>query len=172
MAVFTQGGRVALAKALLDMTFFLAVGQGDPAWDGVPPPSTPEEQAALDAAMSVLTGLEDVVGVTRTRDKYFVAPDPAGPILMADGARYSQSAEATQFVYVRFQLDLADADGTTLREAGIYIDTVLDGAVPGGQTYIPLAQVTSLGTLIEIDRFAPIIRDGSIGQTFSFILTT
>ncbi|ABS14213.1 hypothetical protein I6H96_02405 [Brucella anthropi] len=172
MAVFTQGGRVALAKALLDMTFFLAIGQGDPAWDSVPPPATPEEQAALDAAMSVLVGLDEFVGVTRTRDKYFVAPDPDGAILMADGARYSQSSEATQFVYVRFQLDLADASGTTLREAGIYINTVLDSAVPGGQTYIPASQITQLGSMIEVDRFAPIIRDGSIGQTFSFILTT
>ncbi|OEI84477.1 hypothetical protein GRI33_06985 [Brucella sp. BO3] len=172
MAVFTQGGRIVLAQSLYDMTFFLAVGQGDATWDSVPPPATPAEQAAQDAALSGLTDLADIVGVTSVRDKYFVAPDPTGSIAMADGARYKKSDTPTAHLFVSFQLDLADAQGTTLRETGIFVGTKLATSVPAGQTYIPKANVTSFGTMIETDRFPPIIRDGSIGQSFNYIVTT
>lgn len=171
MAVFTQDGRVALAKALYDMTLFLAVGEGLPAWDDQPRPSTPEEQAAQDAAWSVLFKLESPVGVTRTRDKFFVVPDPDGDIVMADGAKFSQSAEPTGFVFLRFQLDLDDASSNTLRETGMFVETKLSEGVPGGQMFIPIADVVDLGKMIEVDRFSPIVRDGSIGQTFTFIMT-
>lgn len=171
MAVFTQDGRVALAKALYDMTLFLAVGEGLSEWDDQPRPTTPEEQAAQDAAWSVLSNLESPVGVTRTRDKYFVVPDADGDIVMADGAKFSQSTEPTGFVFLRFQLDLDDASSNTLRETGIFVGTKLDEGVPGGQMFIPVADVVDLGKMIEVDRFSPIIRDGSIGQTFTFIMT-
>lgn len=171
MAVFTQGGRTVLAQALLNMTLFLAVGEGDPEWDNQPLPTTPEEQATRDAALSVLFDLVSKVGVTRTREKFFVKPDNAGTILMSDGAAYSQSETPTPYVFVRFQLDLPDAADTTLRETGIFVGTQLQGTVPAGQQYIPADNVVNFGTMIEVDRFAPIVRDGSIGQTFSFILT-
>lgn len=171
MAVFTQGGRVVLAQALYDVTMFLAVGEGDPAWDSEPQPTTPAEQEARDTALSVATDLVAKVGVTRIREKFFVKPDNAGTILMGDGSTYSQSDVPTAYLYVRFQLDLPDAAGRTLRETGVFVGTQLGGAVPAGQQYIPGADVVNFGTMIEVDRFAPIVRDGSIGQTFSFVLT-
>lgn len=171
MTVFTQDGRVALAKALYDMTLFLAVGEGLGEWDDQPRPTTPEEQAVQDAAWSLLTGLENAIGMTRTRDKFFVVPDPNGEIVMADGAKFSQSVEPTGFVFIRFQLDLDDASTNTLRETGMYVGTKLAESVPAGQMYTPVADVVDLGKMIEVDRFSPIIRDGSIGQTFTFVLT-
>ncbi|MEN5279486.1 hypothetical protein ABE527_21575, partial [Brucella sp. TWI432] len=66
---------------------------------------------------------------------------------------------------------LPDAADSTLRETGIFVGTQLAESVPAGQQYIAAANVVSFGKLIEVDRFAPIVRDGSIGQTFSFILT-
>lgn len=171
MAVFTQDGRVAMAKALYDMTLFLAVGEGLPEWDDQPRPTTPEEQAAQDAAWSSLSNLENTVGVTRTRDKYFVIPDPDGDIVMADGAKYSQSAEPTAHVFIRFQLDLNEASNNTLRENGLFVGTKLAESVPAGQMFIPLADLVDLGKMIEVDRFSPIVRDGSVGQTFPFIMT-
>lgn len=171
MAVFTQSGRVVLAQALFDMPLFLAMGEGDPEWDSLSPPTTPEEQAIRDAALTVLTDLVSKVGITRTREKFFVKPDNAGTILIGDGSAYSQSQTPTAYVFVRFQLDLPDAAETTLRETGVFVGTQPVGTVPAGQMYIPAADVTSFGTMIEVDRFAPIVRDGSIGQTFSFILT-
>lgn len=171
MAVFTQDGRIVVAQALFESTFFLAVGEGLPEWDDVPAPSTPEEQAARDAEWTVLTDLDNKVGLTRTRDKFFVTPDLEGDIAMADGARYSQSEEPTPYIFVRFQLDFADASGTTLRETGMFVGVEISETVPAGQMYIPLADVTTAGKMIEVDRFAPIVRDGSIGQTFTYVMT-
>lgn len=171
MAVFTQGGRIALAQAVLNMSLFLGVGEGNLAWDDIPRPTTPEEQAAQDAAWSVLADLEAKVGLTRTRDKYFVEPNPDGDIVMADGAKYSMAVEPTAFVYIRFQLDLNDAVGTTLRETGVFLDPQIDPSVPAGQMFIPSGDVLAFGRMLQVDRFAPIVRDGSIGQTFTYILT-
>lgn len=171
MAVFTQGGRIVLAQALLDMTLFLAVGEGDPEWDSQTLPTTPEELEQRNAELTVLSDLVSKVGVTRTREKFFVKPDSAGTILTGDGAAYSRSDTPTPHVFIRFQLDLPDAASTTLRETGILVGTELAVDVPAGLQYIPAADVVSFGTMIEVDRFAPIVRDGSIGQTFTYILT-
>ncbi|MBN9047463.1 MAG: hypothetical protein J0H18_17625 [Rhizobiales bacterium] len=171
MAVATQGARIQQAIALMNLTLFLAVGTGDPAWDSQPAPSTPEDQTAQDAAWSQLTDLTAKIGVTRVRDKSYVTPDDAGTILVGDGSRYSLSTDPTGYVYLCFQLDLSDASDTTLREAGIFVGTQLAASVPEGQMYIADADVADFGRLIEIDRFSPIVRDGSLSQSFSFILT-
>lgn len=171
MTVFTQDGRVVLAEALYNMTFFLALGEGLPAWDAIPRPTTPEEQAAQDAAWSVLKKPETPVGVTRTRDKFFVTPDPSGEIMMADGATFAQSATSTTFLFLRFQLDLNEASTNTLREAGILVGTKFAGSVLPSQMYVPVSDVTDMGRMVEADRFSPIVRDGTIGQTFTFVLT-
>ncbi|MEL4069596.1 hypothetical protein WKW50_05550 [Ochrobactrum sp. GPK 3] len=170
MAAFTQIGRIVLAEALLGMDMFLAVGIGDLAWDNEAPPSTPEEQAIRDAMLSGLTGLTDMVGLTRVRDKFFVKPDQNGTIPMSDGAVYAQSTEPTSMVYARFQLDLADAN-VTLRESGIFVGSQIAESVPAGQMYIPLADVVSVGRIIQADRYPAIVRDGSLSQTFSTVLT-
>ncbi|KAB0538197.1 hypothetical protein HNQ68_001974 [Pseudochrobactrum saccharolyticum] len=171
MPVFTQNGRVFLARALYDSVMFLAVGQGDAAWDNLPPPANAEEQMQLDAEMSAQTGLVAQVGVTRLREKYYVKPDPAGTIIMADGAAYSKSVDPTAHVFVRFQLDLSDAVGTTLREAGIMIGTAFAAGVPEGQMFMPNTEITNIGTMIQVDRFQPIVRDGSISQSLTFVIT-
>lgn len=171
MAVFTIGGRKALAQALLDMNLFLAVGVGDPAWDNETPPSTPEDIAVQDAQWATLTDLHDKIGIARIRDKFFVKPDVTGEIPMSDGSLYSPSDEPTSYVYLRYQLDLGDALGVTLRECGLYLGTQIDASVPVGQMYIPTSEVIDYGTLIQIDRFPAVVRDGSIAQIFSTILT-
>ena len=171
MAVFTQDGRVVLAQALYDLTFYLAVGEGLPEWDSIFPPTTPEEQALRDAEWTVLTDLENKVGLTRTRDKLYVTPDPAGEIIMADGAKYSKSVDPTPYIFCRFQLDLSDASENTLRETGIFVGVQINDAVPAGQMFIPVADILTPGKMVEVDRFAPIVRDGSIGQTFTYVLT-
>lgn len=160
MAVYTIGGRRVVASLLLAQDFFLAVGSGDPDWD-----TTPVAPTASD------TDLVAKVGVTRLRDIQFVTPDEAGVISMPDGAQFAVSQTPTRYVYLEFKLDLADASGFTLRENGIYHGTQLDGAVPGGQMFIPHADVVDYGTLMQVDRYNSIVRDGTLEQNFSFILT-
>lgn len=163
MAVFTLSGRNVLAQAILDMDLMLAVGAGDAGWD--------DAVGAGDAELAQLTSLTDLIGVTRIRDKSFVTPDASGTIPMTDGSLYSLSDVPTRYVYLRFQLDLADASGVTLRESGVYVGTELSSSVPSGQMYIPAADVAEIGTMMQVSRFAPIVRDGSLSQIFSTILT-
>lgn len=160
MAVFTMLGRVLAAELFMGETFFLAVGEGDANWDTNPVAPLPSETALLAP-----------VGVTRLRDQQFVTPDETGPISMADGSKWAVSGTPTRYVYLEFKLDLADAQPSTLRENGVYHGTELDAAVPAGQFYIPMADVTALGSLIHIDRYNSIIRDGTLEQSFSFIIT-
>lgn len=160
MAIWTIGGRETSAALMLGENFFLGVGEGDPAWDGAPVAPLTSDRA-----------LVAPVGVTRLRDIQFVTPDANGSISMADGAKFSVSANPTKFVYMYFLLGLSDADGFTLREDGIFHGTTLDGAVPGGDMYIPDASVTDYGTLMQVDRFNSIVRDGTLEQKFSFVIT-
>ncbi|PRD42332.1 hypothetical protein C5748_16170 [Phyllobacterium phragmitis] len=160
MAIFTLGGRKTLASLLKEVPVFLGVGSGDIAWDTVP-----AEPLATD------TALVAPVGVTRLREISFVAPDDAGDIIMADTSRFLRVDDPTRYLYLEFKLDLSDANGSTLRETGILVGVEIDPDVPAGQMYIPLADVAVTGTLIQVDRFNSIIRDGTLEQSFNFILT-
>src|SRR3954453_5496243 len=136
MAVYTIGGREVVAQLLLAQTFFLAVGTGDPSWDTTlvgPSPSA--------------TDLVAKVGVTRLREISYAVPDVSGAIAMADGSKFSTTVTPTRYLYLRFKLDLTDAQPNTLRECGLFFGTTLAGGVPGGQMYIPHASVTSYGKL-------------------------
>lgn len=160
MGVFTVGGREVVAELFQAETFFLAIGNGDPAWDTeVSPPS------------AASTDLVAKVGVTRVRQSSFVVADPEGDITMSDGTRWTVSATPTRYVYLSFKLDLTDAQPETLREAGVFHDTQLAPAVPAGQFYIPHASVTDYGTLVHVDRFNSIVRDGTMEQSFNVIFT-
>ncbi|QPC87143.1 hypothetical protein GA830_10610 [Mesorhizobium sp. NBSH29] len=160
MAVFTVGGREVIASLLINQTFFLALGKGDPAWDTNLIPPSPGA-----------TDLVDKVGVTRLRQIDYASPSETGEITMADGSQFTVSPTPTRYLYLWFKLDLPDAVPSTLRECGLYHGTVLGGAVPAGQFYVPGADVVAYGKLVHLDRYNSIVRDGTIEQGFSFILT-
>lgn len=166
MAVFTLGGRETVAVLLKQQVWFLGLGVGLPAWDSVMVPPT-----------GALTDLVSKVGVTRCREQAFVTPKPGGDpalpddIAMSDGAKFIRSVPATRYLYLYFKLDLADAVPNTLRESGVFFGTTIKAGIPAGQTYIPDADVTAYGKMIQADRFNSIVRDGTIEQSFSTILT-
>ena len=155
---------------LYDQPLTIAVGSGDPAWDNLAPPVTPDDVAKLLSEMSQQTELTDPVGFTRIRNKTFVVPDANGDIIMSDGTKWSKSSDPSNAFLVEGLLDLTDATGVTLRENGVYAGTEFDGTVLPGQMYIPLANVTKLGTLVELTRFPAIVRDGSLSQTLQELL--
>lgn len=160
MAVFCVGGRVVAAQLLHAQTWFMGVGSGDAAWDTTLVQPSPS-----------LADLVAKVGVMRCREVAYVTPDDAGDISMSDGSKFKRSDDPTRYLYLYFKLDLADADGNTLRETGIYYGTEIAGSIPGGQYYIDDADVTEWGTLVQADRFNSIVRDGTIEQAFSTIIT-
>jgi hypothetical protein len=160
MAVFTIGGRIVAGKLMFQQVFFLAVGKGNATWD-----------TSLEPPSPLLAALIDPVGVTRCRETSYVVPDEAGVITTSDGAKFSRTIDPSRYVYLEFKLDLEDAVPETLRESGIFHGTEIEAGIPEGQFYIPHADVIQYGTLIYADRFNSIVRDGTIEQSFSCVLT-
>jgi hypothetical protein len=160
MAVFTVGGRTVTGKLFYQEAFFLAVGVGSPTWD-----------TTLEAPSPALADLVDPVGVTRCREIAYVIPSETGDIVTSDGAKFERSENPSRYVYMEFKLDLHDAEPNTLRESGIYHGTEIEEGIPAGQFWIPEADVIEYGTLIYADRFNSIVRDGTIEQSFSCVLT-
>jgi hypothetical protein len=160
MAIFTIGGREVVAELLLNQTFYLALGSGDPNWDiAIEPPSP------------TATDLIDKFGLTRMRRFTYVVPNLDGEIQMADSSKFAASDAPSRYLYIAFRLDPSDAKGELIREAGLYWGTKLVEGTPAGQMYLEKQAVVSWGKLIHLDRFNSIERDGLIEQTFSFVLT-
>ncbi len=166
LSVFVAGSRIAFARFLMEQTLFIAVGSGNPAWDSLPDP-TPEEEPLRLAELAQESALENCIGVTRVRARSFMKADPNGDIILSDGSAWSVSISDTSTLRLEGRLDIADATGETVRETGVYLGTQISEAVPSGQMFIPLADVTSLGTLIQLHRFPPIVRDGTISQALN-----
>lgn len=169
-SVFVAPARILIAQLLMDQPLTIAVGTGDPAWDSLPPPATDDDLAKLLSEMSQQTALANCIGFTRVRSKSFVMPDENGTVVMSDGTKWTKTDDPTNAFLVEGQLDLADATGVTLRENGIYAGTEFEASVLPGQMYIPLADVTTLGTLVELTRFPAIVRDGSLAQNLFELL--
>ncbi|PRA87918.1 hypothetical protein CQ054_05835 [Ochrobactrum sp. MYb29] len=166
LSVFVEGARIVFAQYLMQQPLFFAVGSGDPAWDSLPDPTPDEENQRL-SELAKENALESCIGVTRVRARSFMKADPNGEIVLSDGSRWSVSSTATNTLRLEGRLDIADATGNSIRETGVYLDTQLSEAVPSGQMFIPIGDVVSLGTLIQLHRFPPIVRDGTISQALN-----
>lgn len=158
-AVLTTSGRTAIATAIKARTAHLAWGSGDVAW-GSTPPAPPSNATALVA---------EVARRKANQVEYCVA-DAAGAISVPEG-KFSISATPTNNLYFKFHFEFADAVGSTIREQAIFLDTVLAAGVPAGQFYLLPAEVAQPGTLLVIERRAPIIREITTRQLFEFVVT-
>ena len=158
MAVLTDAGRTALAIALTAQPLFLAWGTGDPAWDTTP---VPEPTSA--------TALVAELGRRAATTWQFVTPSPTGEIVVPTG-QFTASATPTNYVYLTFAFDYADAASAIVREVGIFSGTVVAAGLPAGQVYFPPANVTNPGLLYSLQRFAAITRSANTRQSFEFVL--
>lgn len=158
-AVLTTSGRTAIATAIKARTAHLAWGSGDPAW-GNTPPDPPANSSALVAE----------IARRRANQVEFCAPTTNGAISVPEG-RFDISATPTNNLYFRFHFEFGDAVGSTIRETAIFLDTVAAAGVPAGQFYLTPAQVAQPGTLLVIERRAPIIRQITTRQLFEFVVT-
>jgi hypothetical protein len=158
-AVLTTSGRIAIATAIKTRTAHLAWGSGDVAW-GNTPPAPPANATALLAE----------VGRRRANQVDYCAPDVNGVISVPEG-KFSISPSPTSNLYFKFHFEFEDAVGSTVREQAIFLDTVEAGGVPAGQFYLTPAQVGQPGTLLVIERRAPIVREITTRQLFEFVVT-
>ena len=140
MAILTTSGRTAMAVAIAAQPLHLAWGSGDPAWDDalIPEP--------IDA-----TALVQEVGRRAVTLVQFCQPDPDGELIVPSG-RFAISAEPTQHLYLRFNFDFADAAAGLIREAGVFLGSVVQSGLPEGQRYFAPADLASPGTLLALER--------------------
>lgn len=158
-AILTTSGRIAIATAIKTRTAHLAWGSGDAAW-GNTPPAPPANTTALLAE----------VGRRKATLVDYCAPAVNGAISVPEG-KFDISATPTNNLYFKFHFEFEEAVGSTIRETAIFLDTVAAAGVPVGQYYLTPAQVAQPGTLLVIERRAPIIREITTRQLFEFVVT-
>jgi len=137
-------GRIAEAVKIQASRFLFAVSAGNPAWDsmwtGPNPPSPP----------IIATDVLNRLCYARPTIVDFLTPDDAGEIRLDGGARFSDSEDPTEYVRIKLALPEGSLDGQTIREIGLFIDSVLDPALPPGQIIIPPAGVLARGSLYAL----------------------
>jgi hypothetical protein len=158
-AVLTTSGRTAIATAIKARTAHLAWGSGDAAW-GNTPPAPPANTTALLAE----------IARRKANQVEYCMPATNGAISVPEG-RFDITATPTNNLYFRFHFEFEDAVGSTIREQAIFLDTVAAAGVPSGQFYLLPAEVSAPGTLLVIQRTAPIIREITTRQLFEFVVT-
>lgn len=158
-AILTTSGRIAIATAIKARTAHLAWGSGDAAWSNTPP-----------APAANSTALLAEVGRRKATLVDYCAPAVNGAISVPEG-KFDISATPTNNLYFKFHFEFDEGVGSTIREQAIFLDTVLAGGVPAGQFYLTPAQVAQPGTLLVIERRAPIVREITTRQLFEFVVT-
>ena len=161
MATLVTTGRAGLAASVAARDIYLGIGSGDAAWDTN---GTPAETIAS-------TGLLSPIGYRSAAQVDFVTAAQNGAISLPSG-RYDVSQTQTNLLYLKFTLDFADANTSTIRETGIFLDTTPNTGLPAGQLFFDAAtEISSAGTLYLLEHVAAIIRTAATRETFEFVLT-
>jgi hypothetical protein len=160
MAILTTSGRAALAAAVKQQALHLAIGEGDPSWDGQHPPSESTAQTAL---------LREV-GRRVVDEVHFVSAAAEGEIVVPTG-RFSISSDPTNNLFIRVRFDFEDAATSTIREQALFVGTVTKPELPLGQKYFSPTDLLEAGILLVLENSVPIVRQPSTRETFEFVVT-
>lgn len=159
--VHTTGARILAATAVAAKapSAYLALGSGNPAW-GDPPPSPSVNSTAL------------VAEVCRRKVNLvsFCQPDSSGDISLPEG-RFSLTNTPTNFVYFRINFDFQDAVGSTIRELGLFVDTIPVAGTPPGQYLLTPSEVATPGTLVAVARQPPALREVTRRDLYELVVT-
>jgi hypothetical protein len=159
VAVLTKSGRAAIASSIKNQQIHLAWGEGQSEWgDG----TAPEDVMA--------TGLIHEVGRRRADEVLFVEGDDDGPLVTPTG-RFSAVDYPTNNLFMRFTFDFENAANKTIRELGVFIDTVTNPDLPSGQWYFELNDIVDPGILLVLEHTVPLIRTAATRESFSFVIT-
>lgn len=158
MPILTKSGRVAIAESIYGRTMHLAWGVGDGLWTTV----IPSED-------SDATSLISELGRRVVTEKAYVVEDPVGDIILPTG-KFKRSLTPTNSLYVSTQFDFMDAQASEIREIGLFVGSVTDPGLPPGTEYFEPGDVTSTGTLVHLEHFAPIYRSPAIRELFEVVI--
>lgn len=159
MATLVTSGRAGLAASVKARDIYLGIGSGQTSWD-----------SSLPAETTASTDLETAIGYRKSTQKDFVTVDANGSITLPSG-NYTVSSSETNLLYIKFQLQFEDANTSTIRETGIFLDATVDASLPSGQMFFTASEVTDTGTLYLIEHIASVIRTPATRESFEFVLT-
>lgn len=172
LATLTNTGRAAIAQAICERDIAIGWGSGLEAWDSLP-----------DSELPILlerTALYNEIGRRKVSAKGYCLPATDGSIIVpigqlpdgtVDVARYAPAPEPTPYLYFRANYDFGDAATATIREIGLFMDSVFQSGLPAGQQYFTYAQVQNPGKLMSMQILRPVMpRSPSIRQMIEFVL--
>jgi hypothetical protein len=159
VAVLTKSGRSAIASSIKSQMVHLAWGDGLETWASELPPED-----------VIATGLAHEIGRRRADEILFVEGDDDGPLITPTG-RFSAVNYPMNNLFMRFTFDFEDAANRTIRELGVFIDTITNPELPAGQRYFELADVVEPGILLVLEHTVPLIRTAATRESFSFVIT-
>jgi len=116
------------------------------------------------------TGLVDFLGLLKVTEKVYVEPDIAGVLSTGDGETWTESVSPTPYIYLEAAYDYGDESTEIIREIGVFADVTLDGGLPVDQTYFPPADISDMGTILNVENIAPLTRSISNRGIFSIVL--
>ncbi len=160
MAIITIPGRAGIAKSIKNSPLFIAWGTGSNEW-------TDSEKVAEDPARD---SLFNEVGRRVVDSVVFCVGDDDGDIVTPTG-RWKESETPTNNLFIRAAFDFEDANGFTIREYGLFANTIIKSDRPTGQKYFLLEDIEDPGELLMIENCVPLIRTGDTRQECNFVMT-
>ena len=147
----TDIGKAAMAKAISERTLHYAWGTGEASWD---------EDTKTRPAWKSRTALVNEVGRRTVTRVGFVEPDAAGDILVPtvqkDGTVQVVAYKMVEpgpspYLYLQVNFGFEDAANLTIREVGIFMDTVTKEGLPPGQRYFLPGEIADPGLLLAAE---------------------
>jgi hypothetical protein len=160
MAILTNSGRAAMAESVRQREMFLSWGTGDEALELQPP----------DEGLITATSLLNEVGRRICEDVVFCEPDEEGSLITPTG-RFSPSETISNNLAIKVTFDFEDAGDLLIRVFGIFTGTAVAEDLPVGKKYFTPDEIVNPGTLLVIERCAPIYRQVMTRETLCFVVT-
>lgn len=160
MAIITISGRAGMARSIRSNQLFIAWGTGSEEW-------TTNEKVAEETTQ---TELFREIGRRIVDETYYVVGDDQGTLVTPSG-RWRISENPTHQLYVSTRFDYTDGNGYTIREYGLFLNTVVDSNLPIGQRYFLPTDIEDPGELLMLENCVPLIRTGDTRHTCSFVVT-
>jgi len=163
MATFTEEGHIALALAMYQVPFFLALGtlpeDYSAKW------TVDQEPPTFDPEASII----QPIGYKIETYKTFVQESPDG-IIEAFGTRYNPSNTPSRFLYIEFKLDKEDAAGLTIYQLGFMINTKIKSDVPQGKQFFLPDEIEDPGILMIGENIRPAYKNiGEVRQYYTLL---
>lgn len=147
-------------RAIANESLYLAWGLGDPEW-GQTPPLEPIGDTALVAE----------IGRRRAAFVGYCTPDPDGDIVTVTDGRFQSSNAPTKWLYFRFSFDFADGGDAIIREMAVFMHTEIAPDLPPGQMYFPPEDIADPGTMLLLERIAPVTLTASQRTIYETVFT-